>query len=67
MLPALEAFRPDLILVSCGYDAAAMDPLGAMLLSSAAFASVLVTPLPALSGSCSVCWFRDLTLCIVCA
>ena len=31
-LPALEAFRPALILVSAGFDAHAADPLGALLL-----------------------------------
>ncbi|SFT70327.1 class II histone deacetylase [Halomonas saccharevitans] len=37
VLPALEAFRPELIVVACGYDACAKDPLGKMLLNSAAF------------------------------
>ena len=32
--PALAAFKPDLILVSCGFDAAFLDPLGRMLLTS---------------------------------
>ncbi|WP_346795674.1 class II histone deacetylase [Halomonas sp. Bachu 37] len=40
VLPALEAFRPDLIVVACGYDACAKDPLGKMLLNSSAFASM---------------------------
>ena len=31
--PAIRAFAPDLLLVSAGYDAAAGDPLGGMLLS----------------------------------
>lgn len=31
-LPALEQFRPDLLLVSCGFDAHRDDPLGGMLL-----------------------------------
>ncbi len=37
VLPAIEAFSPDLIVVACGYDAGAKDPLGKMLLNSAAF------------------------------
>lgn len=37
VLPAIEAFAPDLIVVACGYDACAKDPLGKMLLNSAAF------------------------------
>lgn len=35
--PALEAFKPELILVSSGFDAAYMDPLGSMMLSSLDF------------------------------
>ncbi|MEQ5802347.1 class II histone deacetylase [Halomonas sp. H10-9-1] len=38
VLPALEAFAPELIVVACGFDAGAKDPLGKMLLNSAAFA-----------------------------
>ncbi|MDW7747425.1 class II histone deacetylase [Halomonas sp.] len=38
VLPALESFAPDLIVVACGYDACAKDPLGKMLLNSTAFA-----------------------------
>ncbi|MFW6346516.1 MAG: class II histone deacetylase [Halomonas sp.] len=38
VLPAIEAFGPELIVVACGYDAGAKDPLGKMLLNSQAFA-----------------------------
>ncbi|MCM2561706.1 class II histone deacetylase [Lutimaribacter sp. EGI FJ00015] len=34
VLPKLEAFQPEMILVASGFDAAAMDPLGHMMLSS---------------------------------
>ncbi len=34
ILPALERFRPDLIVVASGLDASAMDPLGRMLCTS---------------------------------
>lgn len=34
ILPALERFKPQLLVVPCGYDAAAQDPLGRMLLDS---------------------------------
>lgn len=37
VIPALEAFKPELILVSSGFDAAYMDPLGSMMLSSLDF------------------------------
>ncbi|MFG6668215.1 class II histone deacetylase [Halomonas sp. HNIBRBA4712] len=39
-LPALERFRPQLILVACGFDANAVDPLARMLLSSSAFSDM---------------------------
>ena len=35
--PALRRFEPDAILVACGFDAAAVDPLGRMLCSAATF------------------------------
>ncbi|NWO57331.1 class II histone deacetylase [Chromohalobacter israelensis] len=34
VIPALERFRPELIVVASGFDAAAMDPLGPMILNS---------------------------------
>jgi acetoin utilization deacetylase AcuC-like enzyme len=37
VVPVLRRFRPDLILVACGFDAGGGDPLGRMLLTSAAF------------------------------
>jgi len=37
VVPALEAFKPELLLVSSGFDAAFMDPLGKMMLSSEHF------------------------------
>jgi acetoin utilization deacetylase AcuC-like enzyme len=38
--PALRAFDPDLILVACGFDASALDPLGRMMLHSQTFAAM---------------------------
>ncbi len=35
--PALRAFEPDLIVVACGFDAAAPDPLSTMLATEATF------------------------------
>jgi len=37
VIPALRAFKPDLIMVPCGFDAGAFDPLGQMMLSSDAY------------------------------
>lgn len=37
VLPALDQFRPDLIVVACGFDAAAVDPLGRMLCTAETF------------------------------
>jgi acetoin utilization deacetylase AcuC-like enzyme len=37
ILPALEQYKPDLILVSAGFDASARDPLAEMTLSADAF------------------------------
>src|SRR5439155_1542853 len=40
LLPIAREFRPDLVLVSCGFDAAAGDLLGGMLLSPAGYAAM---------------------------
>lgn len=37
VIPALEHFSPDLIVVACGYDANAVDPMARMLLHSDTF------------------------------
>ena len=37
VLPALEAYRPELVIVPCGYDAGRFDPLGRMLLDDVTF------------------------------
>ncbi|OWQ34860.1 class II histone deacetylase [Pseudomonas sp. DrBHI1] len=37
VLPALQRFQPELIVVACGYDANAVDPLARMLLHSESF------------------------------
>ncbi|MCJ8308975.1 MAG: class II histone deacetylase [Hyphomicrobiales bacterium] len=37
VLPALDAFEPGLIVLPCGYDASALDPLGVQMLSSEDF------------------------------
>ncbi len=40
VLPALARFRPQLVLVSCGWDAHARDPLAPLAVSSAGYAQV---------------------------
>jgi acetoin utilization deacetylase AcuC-like enzyme len=37
VVPAIEKFQPDLIIVACGFDAAALDPLGPMIINSSCF------------------------------
>ncbi|WP_127561744.1 class II histone deacetylase [Nioella ostreopsis] len=37
VIPALADFEPDVIIVACGYDAAALDPLSRMLATSETF------------------------------
>ncbi|MCU0829267.1 MAG: class II histone deacetylase [Tabrizicola sp.] len=37
VLPALTRFKPDAIIVACGFDAAAVDPLGRMLCTAETF------------------------------
>lgn len=36
-LPAIQTFKPDIIIVACGFDAAAFDPLSRMLASAETF------------------------------
>ncbi|CAI2122380.1 class II histone deacetylase [Serratia quinivorans] len=40
VIPALEQFQPELIIVACGYDANALDPLARMQLHSDSFRSM---------------------------
>ena len=39
-LPTIEAFAPDVLIVACGFDAAANDPLGRMLATAETFAEM---------------------------
>jgi acetoin utilization deacetylase AcuC-like enzyme len=41
VLPALEAFRPELLLIAAGWDACVRDPLGRMLLHSYSYRSMV--------------------------
>lgn len=40
IVPALDRFRPELILIACGFDAGAFDPLANMMAHSGTFASM---------------------------
>jgi acetoin utilization deacetylase AcuC-like enzyme len=40
VLPALKAYRPDVIIVACGFDASGVDPLSRMLCSSKTFSEM---------------------------
>jgi acetoin utilization deacetylase AcuC-like enzyme len=39
VVPALQAFRPDLIVIACGFDSSYFDPMGHMLLLSPHYAA----------------------------
>lgn len=39
-LPAIRAFQPDVLIIACGFDAAAMDPLGRMLCHQGTYAAM---------------------------
>ena len=52
VLPALERFRPELIVVACGFDAGALDPLGRMMLAAGAFGELAERLLAAATSVC---------------
>ena len=39
-LPAIRAYAPDVLIIACGYDASANDPLGRMLATADTFAQM---------------------------
>ena len=53
VLPALDAFAPELIVIACGFDAGALDPLGRMMLPAAAFGTMTERLLDAAGRLCS--------------
>ncbi len=53
ILPALETFSPDLILVSAGFDAHARDPLGSLQLTEEDFAWATVRLMEVADSMCS--------------
>ena len=52
VIPALERFAPQLIVVACGFDAGGLDPLGRMLLPAATFGEMAKRLLEAADGLC---------------
>ena len=52
VVPALERFRPEIIVVACGFDASAMDPLGMQMLSSDSFREMTSILMSAASRIC---------------
>ncbi|TBU98539.1 class II histone deacetylase [Stutzerimonas kirkiae] len=52
VLPRLEAFRPQLIIIACGYDANAVDPLARMQLHSESFRAMTALLLDAADRLC---------------
>lgn len=53
VLPALHGFRPDVIIVACGYDAAAVDPLGRMLATADTFRQMTRRTMEAAAALCA--------------
>lgn len=53
VLPALRRFKPELIVIACGYDAAILDPLGRMMLTSADYRDLTLLLIEAASELCS--------------
>jgi acetoin utilization deacetylase AcuC-like enzyme len=52
VLPALDRFRPEAIVVACGFDAAAIDPLGRMLCTADTFRQMTRRMMQAAASLC---------------
>lgn len=52
VLPALARYRPDVIIVACGFDAAAIDPLSRMLATADTFRALTEMTMEAASDLC---------------
>ena len=52
VIPALEKFGPQLIIVSCGFDAGAFDPLGRMMMHSEGYRQLTRRVMDAASSLC---------------
>lgn len=53
VLPSLRRFAPEVIIIACGYDASAMDPLGRMVLSADSFARMTALMMDAAGQLCA--------------
>lgn len=51
--PALARHAPELIVIACGFDASAMDPLGRMLLGAGAFRALTARAMAAADALCA--------------
>ncbi|MBI1377343.1 MAG: class II histone deacetylase [Frankiales bacterium] len=51
--PAVTAFKPDLIVVACGFDASQLDPSGRMLLTAGSFAALTARALDLAGSLCN--------------
>ncbi|MBD3787980.1 MAG: class II histone deacetylase [Sphingomonadales bacterium] len=51
--PALAAHAPEVIVIACGFDASAMDPLGRMLLRAESFAALTARAMAAADALCN--------------
>jgi len=52
VLPALERFRPEMIIIACGYDASAIDPLARMLATADTFRQMTLQVKAAAQAMC---------------
>lgn len=52
VLPALDEFRPDVIIVACGFDAAAVDPLSRMMATAETFRALTEMTMEAAADLC---------------
>jgi acetoin utilization deacetylase AcuC-like enzyme len=55
VVPAIERFAPDLVVVASGLDAAGFDPLARMLLHSEAYRAMTAMLLEAAGGRVAMC------------
>ena len=52
VLPALRRFKPEIIVVACGFDASAADPLGRMMVTSEGFRQMTAMLMAEADGLC---------------